>query len=60
MEDDDCISQIFEYLKEEKSKPKWGIVKFRPAIVEYELKLFAHKCSGSDSWNIWNFSTYLV
>ena len=50
MEDEDCVSKMFEYLKIVKVKPKWTKLKSEPVIAEIELKFFAHIASGFDSW----------
>ena len=49
MEDEDCISQLFEYLGKNKTEPKCIKIKSKPVIVEYKLKLIAHNGSVFDS-----------
>ena len=55
MEDEDGISQMFEYLKKKyESEPNWINVKSKPVFAEYELELIAHNGSGFYSLNTLN------
>ena len=42
MEDEDCISQMFQHLKIYKDEPEWLNVKSEPVFGENELKFIVH------------------
>ena len=54
MEDEDCISQMFEQLRTYKGEPKWIKVKSKRVSDENELKLIVLNASGFDSLVILN------
>ena len=53
---EDCNSQVFEYLKNYKSEPKQINVKCEAIFIEYETKLIGHNASGFDSCMFLNIS----
>ena len=54
MEDEECISQMFEYLIKHEYEPKYINVDCKPVSGEHEIELIAHSRLGYDSWNIFN------
>ena len=53
-EGEDCITNMFERLRDLKGEPRKIMKNGKEFIVEYDLKLVAHNGSGFDTWIILN------
>ena len=54
MEVEECITQMFKYLKKYKDEPNWVNVRCRSVTGENERTLVVHIGSGFDSWKVSN------